>query len=60
MATSESMIPIQLMNDNFSLNSYQAITALNKTIPILFIGMMAELLFAYCLRTSMRHQIENN
>ncbi|MBK8089158.1 MAG: hypothetical protein IPK31_15135 [Chitinophagaceae bacterium] len=44
MAAIDKTIPSQLSFDNFSLNINRAASVLNKTIPILLMGMIAELL----------------
>lgn len=54
----ESTIPTQFIADNRSLNNSHAITELNKTIPILFTGILAELCQGLCFKKWTRHQIE--
>ena len=54
----ERTIPIQLIIESLSLKIIQAITALNKTIPMLLIGMIAELLLENFFNTRIRNQIE--
>ena len=51
-------MPTQFNNDNFSLNKSQAATALNKTIPILFTGIIADEFPLYAVITFPKHQIE--
>lgn len=58
MAAMDNTMPIQLSFDSFSLNNKKAARVLNNTIPILLIGMMAELLPAYALSTPIKHQME--
>ena len=44
MAANDNKIPSQLTVDNFSLNNTHAASVLNKTMPILLMGKIAELL----------------
>ena len=53
-----NMIPVQFNRLNRSLKKIKAAIALNKTMPILFIGMIIELEPGYCFNTLMIHQIE--
>ncbi len=47
MAPSDRAIPSQLVADNFLLKINQATKAVSNTMPMLLMGIMAELLFAY-------------
>lgn len=58
MAAIANPIPIQFISDNFSLNNIHAATALNKTIPILFTGIIADELPLYAEMTLPKNQIE--
>ena len=58
MAINDKTIPIQLILDKRSLNKTQAVTELNKTIPILFTGILALEGQTPACKKCTKHQIE--